>query len=257
MSQAIQPPLAPAPAPAESPPPTPQPGAPAWLVATRVVRGVIVLAIVAFHLVVLAIRNPLDLWDKEIREELRELPRWGGAAAADPDRPEPYSYWGDEKFKERYLKADRFTWKFTNTVGLEQRWTMFSPPMARKGDFLAVRLEFTDGSQEMIRSDNEPTDPTSYLRVGGWQIRKLEDYLAWPSESALSDAKEKKLWEGYARHVIKKWRDARPNDPRTLSLVVFVRRRLYFPEPGQTHKDVPPPYEKDVATFDANGKLLP
>jgi hypothetical protein len=231
---------------------------PAWLVATRIARGVAVFAFVGFHLVVLAIRNPLDLWDKEIRQALHELPPRGCAAAADPDA-EPNNYWSDKTFRERYKKADRFTWVYTNAVGLEQRWTMFSPPMARKGDFLAVRLQFTDGSQETLYSDNEPRDPTSYFRLGGWQFRKLEDYLAWPGEGALSDARnpERRLWESYARYAIGRWKQARPNDPRQVRSAVFVRRRLYFPEPGQTHDDVPPPYEKDVATFDADGKLLP
>src|SRR5690242_15852205 len=95
-----------------TPPASEPPRPPAWLVATRVARGAAVFAFVGFHLVVLAIRNPLDLWDKDFRQALHELPRWGGAAAADPDA-KPYSYWNDETFRERYRKADRFTWVYT------------------------------------------------------------------------------------------------------------------------------------------------
>lgn len=226
---------------------------PLWLALTRVARGAAVIAFVAFNLVVLAIRNPLDLWDSEIRELLREFPRWGGAAAADPDAEAPRSYWADPVFQERYRKADRFTRRFTNTAGFEQDWRMFRPPMSTYVYFLAVRLEFTDDTQVTVLSDNEPNDPTSYFRLGGWQERKLENQLLNVNADVLRDEKERLLYEAFARHTARRWRAANPNDPRELKSVVFVRRTIHFPKPGQTFEDVGEPTEGDLASFDPQG----
>jgi hypothetical protein len=255
-------PVSPAPAaPAKSAAP---PRVPPLLLATRIARGVVVLLVVAFHLVVLAIRNPLDLWEKEITAELRERPisgqNWGAAAAADLDVKPPPSYLEDERFRDRYEKANRLSYRFVNMVGLEQDWCMFGAPLARYVTFLAVRLEFEDGTSELVFSLNEPADPTRYLRIGGYQIRKMEGYLMRPTSAELRDPKQAQFYEGYARHVLRNWRQAKPNDPRELQSIVFVRRKLRFPEPGQRHADVPPPHEDDVAAFDAqgkNGKTLP
>lgn len=248
--------------PAPAPPPPAAPAAPTPVPPHRLLwryfKSAAVFLIVAFHLAVLLIRNPLDLWDKEIREYLREKPAWGGAlaAAADERLEAPRSLW--DRYGDDYKKADRFTYKFTNWAGVEQRWVMFSPPLARKGDFLAVRLEFTDGSPpEVLFSENEPADPSSFFRLGGWQVRKLEDYLAWPSDGTLFDSgPEKRLWEAFARHSVKKWRQMRPGDPRKVERVVLVRRRLYFQAPGQRPEDVDPPTEREVATFDAEGRVM-
>jgi hypothetical protein len=242
-----------------------------WIVLfARVVTATLVVLLVAFHLVVLVIRNPLDLWDKEIREELADRPRLGGrlahAALADPDDPglkPEKSYWDSPAFRDCYHKSDRFTWKYTNFIGLEQRWTMFSPPMARKADFLAIRLEFSDGSSELMLSQNEPSNPNSFFRIGGWQVRKLEDYLAYPGEGVLTDRAnpERKLWEAFARHAIVRWHSAKPGDPREIDHVVFVRRRVFFLDrvkhPGQRPEEVREPEHRDIAAFDKEGRVLP
>lgn len=215
---------------------------PAHLRLWRYVKGFVIFLVVVFHLLVLATRNPLDLWYNEIRDWMKEHP-------ADAER----SYW--DRHGEKVKRADTFTWKYTNLTGWEQRWVMFSPPLARKAPFLATRIEFTDGSAELLRSSNEP-DPVSYIRVGGWQTRKLEDYLLWPPED-LANAQGRPLWEAFARHKLRQWHESRPGDPRQVRRVVLVRRRLYFPEPGQSHDDVQDPTTEDFVSFDATGRLLP
>jgi hypothetical protein len=208
-------------------------------------RGV-VICIVVFHLLVLAVRNPLDLWYKPIRGWMQKHPT---------DAEQGRTYWDrfGEKDRSPIRVADRFTYKYTNLAGIEQRWVMFSPPVARSAPFLAVRLEFTDDSSETLLSPNEP-DPTSYFRVGGWQVRKLEDYLAWPPDDLKDDA-ELPLWQAFVRYKVQQWSDS--GDPRQVQRVVLVRRRIYFPERGQTYDDVEPPSEKDVVSFTPEGKLLP
>jgi hypothetical protein len=202
----------------------------------RGIKGTVVFLIVVFHLVVLAIRNPLDLWYPSIRG-------WITAHAGASRAPE-------------YLRlANRFTWKYTNLVGCEQSWDMFSPPVARKADFLAIRFEFTDGSSERVLSSGEP-DPTSFFRVGGWQWRKLEDYLLYPSGRLTTDS-ERLLWEACARHAARTWQARHPDDPRTLAKIVFIRRQIPFPEPGTDPRQYDPPEETPIVEFDGQGRLLP
>jgi hypothetical protein len=214
---------------------------PLYRLVWRYVKGFLIFLVVVFHLLVFAIRNPLDLWDAEIRAWLKKTPD------AENNR------W--DRYGDLYKKADTFTFKYTNLVGIEQRWVMFSPPVSRWAAFLAVRLEFTDGTQAVLYSDNEP-DPRSFFRVGGWQQRKLEDALLWPHDN-LATHDERPLWEAYARHSLRRWQAKRPGDPRTVQRIVFVRRKLFFPEPGQTASDVDTPVELDIARFDGKGVLLP
>jgi hypothetical protein len=216
----------------------------------RAFKGLVVFLIVIFHLAVLAIRNPLDLWYQQISGWMKANP-----TDAETTWWDRYGQTAEGEFKV-LRRADDLTWRYTNLVGLEQNWCMFSPSMARNAPFLAVRLEFADGSHETMYSANEPGDPSWYIRVGGWQVRKLEDYLLFPPDNLASHG-ERPLWEAYARYKLKQYQEARPGDPRPVKRIVFVRRRLYFPEPGQTLADVPPPDEKDIASFDARGKLLP
>jgi hypothetical protein len=209
----------------------------------RIIKGVVIFLVVVFHLVVLAVRNPLDLWEKPMRDWMKKHPGEGKT-----------SYW--DRYGSKIELANNFTYKYTNLTGMEQRWVMFGPPLARSAPFLAVRLEFTDGTSQTLLSPNEPDDPDSFFRVGGWQLRKLEDYLVWPPGDLAGDH-ERPLWEAYARHRLKQWREARPGDPRKVERIVFVRRRLHFPEPGKTSADASFPSETDIVTFDAQGNLKP
>jgi hypothetical protein len=163
-----------------------------------------------------------------------------------------WNYWA--RYGDKVYRADDFTYRFTNLVGIEQRWVMFGAPLSRDVDFLTVRLEFTDASQEVLLSANEP-NPTRYFRFGGWQVRKLEDYLLGVPRNMDTDPR-KPQWEGYARYKHHQWRELRPGDPRQLSQIVFVRRRIYLPEPNQDFADVAPPREWDLVVFDAKGKFV-
>jgi hypothetical protein len=201
----------------------------------RFIKGFLVFVIVVFHLVVLAIRNPLDLWYKPIRNWMQEKGTW-------------------ERYGERIKLADKFTWKYTNLVGCEQCWSMFSPPVARRAPFLGFRIDFTDGSFETLLSAHEP-EPNSFFRIGGWQRRKLEDYLLYPDD--LKNDPERSLWEAYARVVLRQWHKEHPDDPRKIERIVFLRRRIYFPKPDSDPTIYDPPTETEIASFDAEGRVLP
>ena len=202
----------------------------------RLARGTLVFLIVAGHLVFFAVRNPLDLWDKPIFDWLKARPgydRWGPA----------------------FERLDKLTNKYANLVGCEQRFTMFSPPMAKGAPFLGYRLEFADGSTDLLRSITEPT-PERFFRFADWRTRKLEDYLLWPDDD-LAGSSERAMWEAYAREAARRWRSAHPDDPRELTRLVLVRRRIAFPTPEETPGDYDPPEETDVVAFDPQGKVLP
>jgi hypothetical protein len=199
----------------------------------RLTRAAVCL-VVAWHLFFFAVRNPLDLWYEPISKWLKKRgwwQRWGGS----------------------FQRVDRFTWKYGNFVGCEQRFVMFSPPMARRVVFLAVRYEFADGSREVLLSDNEP-DPTYFFRFGGYQTRKLERYLQSPPDE-LDRSAEWPLWEGYARHALRRWRQRHPDDPRRLRRLVLVQRAIALPRPGKPLGAFDPPTETDLVAFGPDGRL--
>ena len=221
--------------PTRSAPPTPPPpgrAARLW----RGLKRTAVFLLVAWHLGFFAVRNALDLGGEPLTDWMKERGWWG-----------PYG--------ETVRRADRLTARFGNAVGCEQEWVMFRPPMARGGSFLAVRFEFTDGSKELLPSDNEP-DPKAYFRLGGWQTRKLEDQLLFAPDD-LADSPVRYFWEGYARHALRRWKQLHPDDPREVRRVVFVRRRFAFPGPDEPPGSYLPPAETEVAAFDPGGRLCP
>ena len=95
------------------------------------------------------------------------------------------------------------------------------------------RIEFTDGTDELLRSDNEP-DPLGYFRFGGWRQRKLEDYLAFKTPDELPGDDELPLWEVYAPgpSCAGVQRSSR-RLPNAGACRVRLRRVFTFPEPSQ------------------------
>ena len=119
-----------------------------------------------------------------------------------------------------------------------------------------MRIEFTDGSSELLRSKVEP-DPTAFFRVGGWQQRKHEDYLLNHAEDDMAKNPELPLWEANARRALRRWRTAHDSDARKVDHVVLVRRYIYFPTPEQDPRQYEPAKETGVLRFDAEGRMLP
>jgi hypothetical protein len=195
-----------------------------------------VFLIVVAHLLFFVIRNPFDLWHKEMTTWLKDR-----------------GYWA--KWSKPIQKIDYGTYYFANFVGCEQRWVMFSPPMAKGANFLGFRLEFDDGSQELVTSPNEPT-PARFFRFGGWRMRKYEDTLMWPDED-LAKSPEYPFWQAYIRRIAQQWRLDHPEDARKLERIVLLRRRIIFTTPEETPGTYNPPSQVDVATFDPEGKVIP
>jgi hypothetical protein len=221
--------------PSEPPSPSPAADGRARRLGRRLRAG-LVFGVVAWHLFFFAVRNPLDLWDTHIYAWL-EARGWCPRCV------------------KAIRRADDVTYRYANTLGCEQRWVMFRPPMARGASFLGYRLEFADGTSQMLRSPNEPT-PARFFRLGGWQLRKFEEHLTWPPDDLARDP-ERAFWEAYAREIVRRWRQDNPGDDRRVKRLVLVRRRVTFTTPDDLPGEYPPASETDLAAFDPEGRLLP
>jgi hypothetical protein len=190
-----------------------------------------VFVFVSWHLFFLLFRNPLDLWWADLKPWLKDQSWW--------TRLEP---------------VDDVTYRYGNLIGVQQGWTMFTPPLARSAPFLAARLEFTDGSADFVYSENEP-DPTHFLRLGGWRQRKLEDYMVTIPSRKLPGHEELALFEAYARWSARRWKEAHGADPRELARIVLLKRSFDLPSPDQDPQQFQPPTVTVIGTFDPDGRL--
>jgi hypothetical protein len=195
-----------------------------------------VLAIAVFvvwHLLFLLIRNPLDV--RGARSPVAFEPAgWDGLAHA-------------------WRTMDEATTTYGNVLRIEQGWTLFTPPMARDGDFLSVRLVFADGECVTLPSDNAVDPSGFYLRRGGFRQRKLEDWIG----SLFSKNVASTLPGAQVRARLARWRRHHPDEERVVERVELVRCRLVFPPPGSDPGTDAGSQEEILGSFDATGKALP
>ena len=132
-------------------------------------RTTAVALFVAWQLFFLFARNVLDFWSTPIRAWCVKQEIWdhGVGPILDP--------------------VDDATDRYANCNGIDQNWKMFTPPLARSDPFLAVRIEFAEGGDDVVLSDNEP-DLRGFFRFGGWRQRRLEDQLVGDRDPVLSGA---------------------------------------------------------------------
>jgi hypothetical protein len=292
--------------PVDPPDPSPKrtPLGQAWLILKV---GVITL-FVAWQLFFLAVRNPVDLWDKESHDWATRQSRWGDvvhdfnnhrlASSAEHSPVGPQSTLGrklkavEPPWERSYDEVDRWTKNYGRVLGVEQGWSMFTPNLAREGTFLAARIEFKNGQELLIKSENEPRlpededltavpDPNAppsdeasrwpafksavpqpYFRLGAWRLRKFEDNLVYTKPDKLNgmthaSEDDLPLFEAFVRWTVRRWRQRYPDDHREVFQVVLLRRRLYFPEAGLDWRD---PYlyhtsTSRVGNFNEDGSL--
>jgi len=203
-----------------------------------VVKTVVVVVFVCWHLFFLLVRNPVDLWEKPILA-------WA----------EKHFWW--KEVEPSFKKIDYATYYYGNFAGVQQGWSMFSPEMARRAPFLTARIDFTDGSQEVLSSENEPADPSRFFRFGGWRQRKLEDSLLWTKPKELPDCEDLPLFKAYVRWSIRHWHEANPDDPRQPQRVELLRRILQMPGPHDNPWVFPVSEEVLIGTFSPEGEVAP
>ncbi len=195
-------------------------------------RTTAVVLFVGGQLFFLVVRNTLDFWYTPIKDWCVTQGIWdrGAGFAIDP--------------------LNDATDRYANFNGIDQNWRMFTPPLSRSAQFLAARVEFTDGTSDVILSEEEP-DPHGFFRFGGWRQRKFEYALAYARGA------DRPLLEPYARWSLRRWQDGRPDDPRTPTQVVLVRREIALPTPGQDPSAFPEAEDTPVGTFRPDGSPEP
>jgi hypothetical protein len=196
-------------------------------------KVLVLSAFVVWHLFFLLLRNPLD-----VRSD---------------NRPITFAPAGWDGLSHAWQTLDDATTTYGNVLRIEQGWTLFTPPMARSGDFLSVRLVFADGQRVTLPSDNA-VDPSSfYLRRGGFRQRKLEDYI----ESLYSKNVASPLPAAQVRARQARWRRRHPEEDRVVVRLELVRCHLVFPPPGADPRTEGESQEKILGSFDAAGQPLP
>jgi hypothetical protein len=196
-------------------------------------KVLVIVGLVIWQLLFLLVRNPLD-----VRGEKAAV--WPG-----PD-DWPALGWA-------WQKLDETTTTYGNVLRIEQGWTLFTAPLARDGDFLAVRLVFPDGERVRIVSENEVNPSAFYFRRGGFRQRKLEDYL----DTLASRQLDSPLLGAQVRARVAGWRRHHPQDGRWPERVELVRRHYLFPRPGDDPGNVVGPFEETLAVFAADGQPMP
>jgi len=221
-------------------------------------RVVLIAAFVCWHLFFLLFRNPLDLWWHELVDDgLKKLSWWDTPLVtmqqAFPNDPRHVVVTPGKIFST----IDMATWRYGNYFGIEQGWSMFSPPIARRGSFLAAEVILDDGSTEMLLSPNEKPLPDGfYFRWGGWRQRKLEDYLLYETPESIAGKSDPQIAQAYVRWSVRRWREINFYDPRLVARVRLVKRTWEFPH----HTDPPNKLtlsESTIGTFLPDGSLAP
>jgi hypothetical protein len=102
-------------------------------------------------------------------------------------------------------------------LGIDQRWTLFSPNPRGLSILVEARLRFADGSVEVV---HPPLGGPLLGQYRGYRWKKWSERIRRDSSEA--------LWPGAARHYAAAYRD----DPRGLVEVTLVRRWSKTPPPA-------------------------
>jgi hypothetical protein len=215
----------------------------------RWTKAAAITVFVCWQLFFLAWRNPADLWGDELHTWAAKQDRWDQVLhdfnkhrypSAATSRLGRRMRAVEPAWERWYDPTEKWTRNYGRVFAVEQGWSMFTPNLARGGSFLTARLEFSDGSEELVKSPNEPAlesddkpRPKPFLRMGGWRQRKLEDSLAFTTPEKLArmdaaDGDDLPLFEAYARWSVQRWRQGHPDDAREVHRIVLVRRRMAF-----------------------------
>jgi hypothetical protein len=147
-----------------------------------------------------------------------------------------YSFIADADLRKEVNDVlDDSVYRYGRITATDQNWAMFGSPLWRKNRFLSGRIEFDDGSTEVVQTDSEPEDHTRYFRLGGWRLRKLEENMGRESESSYYE----ELRQRYGRYLAEQWRAANPDDARTPVRITLFRRHYAIPAPGEPRPDQP------------------
>ena len=129
-----------------------------WRRGWRIVKILVVLTFVLWHLVFLIYRNIADLWGEEIgKKAVVEKAAWDKKWKADDGSTWSSSYaalqfWNVCLEVSEEKKLGTATRRYAALIGQEQGWCMFAAPLARRAYFPALRIYFEDESEELVKS---------------------------------------------------------------------------------------------------------
>lgn len=138
--------------------------------------------------------------------------------------------------------------KYERYLSLDQAWGMFTSPLFRSLPFPAVRITFSDGSSELVRSTNEPDDLSRFVRIGGWRLRKLEHTFVTERIQLEGDYRQP-IQRRLAQSYLARWRQAHPDDPRTPVRLTLVKREFTIPQPGESWPTQPMATETELLSM--------
>lgn len=168
-----------------------------------VLKRAIIFAFVLWQLFFLAFRNPVDLWQEDFEKWAKSQSWW------DANKPTWRRY--EEDYFDPVSKATK---AYSRVFAVEQGWSMFTPNLARRGRFLDARIDFSDGTEIDILSENQihryeiddnkdgAYRPKPFLRFGGWRQRKLEDSLIDAEPDKIADADDLALYGPFVRWTV-------------------------------------------------------
>lgn len=117
--------------------------------------------------------------------------------------------------------------RYEDYLGLDQGWGMFSSPVWKTTPFPALRLEFTDGSSDVMRCDNEPADIKNYFKTTRSRLRKFEEHLLGVSDGDY----RRPMLVAYANWRVDEWQHRHPDDTRQVKQAVLLKRIYEVPGP--------------------------
>lgn len=174
-------------------------------------------AFVGWHFAFLLFRNPVSVHQAS-------FDAWVSAQRAGPS-------WTGRALATLADGVDRAFMTYEHALGLDQGWRMFVAPLAREAAFPAVGIDLDDGSNVLLRSDNEPDDADRFFwRPAMERLRKHETQIA---STELEDMGLESYWERYLQWQCRRWRTAHPNDSRRVVGLVLLRRTFALPRPDQ------------------------
>jgi hypothetical protein len=111
-----------------------------------------------------------------------------------------------------------------NTVGFDQTWRMFSPNVATWHHVVRARLQYSDGSEYLVKQALEPADLTCYTR---WNVEKILNFevdVCWER----GRIEECRGWCNLLSH-----RYARNEAGAPLTSIFLYEVRIDYPAPGE------------------------
>ncbi len=224
----------------------------------RALRIVAITAFVCWHLFYLLFRNPLDLWWNEIVTGWLKKQVWWDRPLVTmqqnfPNDPRHVVVTPGKIFSTIDMATDRYGHFF----GVEQGWSMFTPPIARKAPFLAAEIELNDDSREVLLSPNEVSLPEGwYFRWDGWRQRKLEDYMIYENTDSIPGKSDPQIFQAYVRWAVRRWRAQHPDDPREVVRVRLLKRNWSLPGPDES-RTAHQVKVTEIGTFTPDGAFQP